>query len=211
MEIEITKNKEEFITLLQSTQREGVGEIIKDLDDMDFFKAPASAANHLCVEGGLVEHSLNTCKAALMIWKGMIDLKQIKEDEVKKESVIIASLLHDICKADIYQKSPRKHKNSVGDWVTGMGYKCSYNSFPMGHGEKSLVLALCSGLEMTDSEMLAIRWHMGPWAINMNSLSEQKNYEAAREMYPLVSIIHAADELAASLMERKTNFLYADD
>ena len=72
----------------------------------------------------------------------------------------------------------------------------------MGHGEKSLVMLLCSGLELYDDEMLAIRWHMGAWGINMNSYEEQRNYDAARTLYPLVSIIQTAVGLAASIMER---------
>lgn len=36
----------------------------------------------------------------------------------------------------------------------------------------------------------------------MNSYEEQRNYDAARTLYPLVSIIQTADGLAASIMER---------
>ena len=81
------------------------------------------------------------------------------------------------------------------------GYNVTMKNFPMGHGEKSLVLLLCSGLELTDAEMLAIRWHMGPWGVNMNSFEEQRNYDAAHTLYPLVMIVHTADCLAASIME----------
>ena len=73
----------------------------------------------------------------------------------------------------------------------------------MGHGEKSVVLLLCSGLEMTDAEMLAIRWHMGPWGVNMNSYEDERNYDTAHSLYPLVMIVHTADCLAASIMERE--------
>ena len=78
----------------------------------------------------------------------------------------------------------------------------TFKNFPMGHGEKSLVLVLCSGLEMNDDEMLAIRWHMGAWGVNMNSYEEQRNYDASRTLYPLVTIIQTADGLAAAIMER---------
>lgn len=36
----------------------------------------------------------------------------------------------------------------------------------------------------------------------MNSLEDTRSYDTARKLYPLVSIIHTADSLAASLMER---------
>ena len=164
------KNKEEFIELLRSTGREGVDDVIEGLEEMGFFTAPASSNHHLNTEGGLLQHSLNTCHAALMIWEGMKTLEPGLEREVRRDSVIIASLLHDVCKSDIYRRSVKRRKNALGIWEDSEGYKVSYKNFPMGHGEKSVILLLCNGLEMTDDEMLAIRWHMGAWGINMNSL-----------------------------------------
>lgn len=59
--------KEEFLTLLRSTNREAIEDVIEYISGIGFFKAPASAAHHLAVEGGLVEHSVNTCNAALKV------------------------------------------------------------------------------------------------------------------------------------------------
>lgn len=135
----------------------------------------------------------------------MESMKQIEptlEREVQRESVIIASLLHDVCKQDIYKPALKRKKNNLGVWEDVPGYSVTYKDFPMGHGEKSLVLLLCSGLELTDAEMLAIRWHMGAWGINMNSYEDVRNFDAAHILYPLVSIVHAADSLAAGIMER---------
>lgn len=201
-QLNIQKNKEEFVSLLKSAERPGMDDVIKDLEELGFFEAPASAGHHLNVAGGLVEHSLNTCKAALAVYEGMRNIEPYLEREVKRESIIIASLLHDVCKSDIYKRSVKRRKTSFGTWEDAEGYKLTYKNFPMGHGEKSLVMLLCSGLELYDDEMLAIRWHMGAWGINMNSYEEQRNYDAARTLYPLVSIIQTADGLAASIMER---------
>lgn len=201
-ELNIQKNKEEFVSLLKSTERPGMDDVIKDLEELGFFEAPASAGHHLNVAGGLVEHSLNTCKAAFAVYEGMQKIEPYLEREVKRESIVIASLLHDVCKSDIYKRSVKRRKTNLGIWEDSEGYKLTYKNFPMGHGEKSLVMLLCSGLELYDDEMLAIRWHMGAWGINMNSYEEQRNYDAARTLYPLVSIIQTADGLAASIMER---------
>ena len=201
-ELNIQKNKEEFLSLRASTERRGMDDGIKDLEERGFFEAPASAGHHLNVAGGLVEHSLNTCKAALAVYEGMQKIEPYLEREIKRESIIIASLLHDVCKSDIYKRSVKRRKTNLGTWEDSEGYKLTYKNFPMGHGEKSLVMLLCSGLELYDDEMLAIRWHMGAWGINMNSYEEQRNYDAARTLYPLVSIIQTADGLAASIMER---------
>ena len=64
--LEIENNKAEFINLLKSTGREGVDELIDMLDDgkMRFFTAPASVNHHLNYDGGLLQHSLNTCQRA---------------------------------------------------------------------------------------------------------------------------------------------------
>lgn len=200
--MDLLKCKEEFIELLHSTERDGVDDVIEGLEGMGFFIAPASANHHLNIEGGLLLHSLNTCKAALMVWEGMKALEPGLVKEVGRDSVIIASLLHDVCKSDIYVRSVKKRKNALGMWEDCKGYKVTYKNFPMGHGEKSVILLLCNGLEMTDDEMLAIRWHMGAWGINMNSCEDQRCYDTSRKLYPLVAIIQAADSLAASIMER---------
>lgn len=202
MSCNINENKEEFVKLLKSTGREGVDDVIEGLERLGFFSAPASAGHHLNVEGGLVQHSLNTCKAAFAIWEGMKALEPSLDTEVKKESIIISALLHDVCKADIYKRSVKKRKNKLGQWEDCEGYKVSYKDFPMGHGEKSLVVILLSGLELYDDEMLAIRWHMGAWGLNQNSFEDVRNYDTAQKEYPLVAIIHAADVMAANVMER---------
>lgn len=202
MSCNINENKEEFVKLLKSTGREGVDDVIEELERLGFFSAPASAGHHLNVEGGLVQHSLNTCKAAFAIWEGMKALEPALDTEVKKESIIISALLHDVCKADIYKRSVKKRKNKLGQWEDCEGYKVSYKDFPMGHGEKSLVVILLSGLELYDDEMLAIRWHMGAWGLNQNSFEDVRNYDTAQKEYPLVAIIHAADVMAANVMER---------
>lgn len=202
MKVDIKANKEEFLELLRSTKRDGIEDVITDLEELGFFTAPASAGHHLNVEGGLVLHSINTCKAALAIWEGMKPLEPSLATEVKRDSIIIASLLHDVCKSDIYKRFVKKRKNALGQWEDCEGYKVSYKDFPMGHGEKSVILLLCSGLDLSDDEMLAIRWHMGAWGINMNSYEDERCYDTARALYPLVSIIQTADGLAAAILER---------
>ena len=203
MDIDLTPYKNEFIELLRSCKRDGIDDVSNDLEEWGFFEAPASAGHHLNVKGGLVMHSLNTCKAALKVWEGMKELEPTLEKETPRESVILASLLHDVCKTDIYKPTMKRKKNAMGVWEDVPGYNVSYKYFPMGHGEKSVILLLCSGLEMTDAEMLAIRWHMGAWGLNMNSYEDERSFDTAHNLYPLVIIIHEADRLASSIMERE--------
>lgn len=202
MEQIIQKNKEEFVNLLLSTKRPGIENVIKDIEELGFFEAPASTRHHLNLEGGLVQHSLNTYYAAISVFEGLLKIDPLLEREIDRERIIIASLLHDVCKSDIYIRTVRKYKSNIGTWEDAVGYKTSYKNFPMGHGEKSVVMLLCSGLELYEDEMLAIRWHMGPWGLNMNSDEDKRNYDIARKLHPLVTIIQTADNLAAALIER---------
>ena len=50
--------KEEFIRLLQSTNREGMDKLLEFLEKSDFYTAPASTRYHGNYEGGLLEHSM---------------------------------------------------------------------------------------------------------------------------------------------------------
>jgi hypothetical protein len=202
MKIDKDAAKAEFIEMLKSTEREGVDYVIEEIERLGFFEAPASANHHLNVEGGLTQHSLNVAKASLAIWESMKPLEPTLEKDVTRDSIIIASLLHDVCKADIYRRSVKKRKNALGQWEDSEGYKLTYKNFPMGHGEKSVIVVLLSGLELSDAEMLAIRWHMGAWGINQNSAEDCKSYDVARKLYPLVSIVQTGDSLAAAILER---------
>ena len=195
--------KKEFCELLRSTRREGVDYVIEDLENLGFFDAPASTKFHLNYDGGLCEHSLNVCKVGLMLREEMIKMAPESESYLPKDSVIIATLLHDVCKADIYKKVMKKQKNQYGVWEEVPGFEVDYSNFPMGHGEKSVIRLLLSGLELTDDEMLAIRWHMTAWDLPFQSPEQKGNLNTARDICPLCSLVQSADTLASNIIERK--------
>ena len=74
MNIDKKANQAEFEALLRSVNRDGMDYVIEDLEKDGFFDAPASAGHHLNVPGGLCEHSLNVCRAALKVWEAMCQL-----------------------------------------------------------------------------------------------------------------------------------------
>ena len=195
--------KKEFIELLKTTNRQGIDDLVEELEDLGFFKAPASTKFHLNEDGGLVQHSLNVCKAALSMRKSMIELDDSLLEALPKDSVIIASLLHDTCKADIYKPTMKKEKNRFGIWCDVPGYDVDYSNFPLGHGEKSVIVLLRSGFELTDDEIMAIRWHMNAWDLPFQSYDIKSNFNKAKEICPLLSLVQAADCLASNLLERK--------
>ena len=202
MKIEIEANKREFIELLKSTGREGVDDLIEYLDDGKnrFFNAPASTRFHLNEEGGLLQHSLNVCHAALELREVTIKMRPDLEPELPRDSVIIASLLHDICKSDIYVPVIKKVKVN-GIWTEEPGWDVDYSNLPLGHGEKSAMMALWGGLDITKEELLAIRWHMAAWDLPFQSPEEKNSLNTARDRYPLCSLINLADGIAANLVE----------
>ena len=200
-----TQIKEEIIRLLKSTKREYIEDVIDGLEELGFFEAPASTKFHLNEAGGLAEHSLNVCKVALMLRKQMIEMKPEIEHHLPEDSVIIASLLHDVCKADIYKKAVKKRKNLYGVWEDYDGYEVDYSSFPLGHGEKSVIVVLRMGFDLTDEEIMAMRWHMSAWDLSFQSPDIKGNYNTAKEICPLCSLVQSADNLAANMLEFNEN------
>ena len=57
-------------------------------------------------------------------------------------------------------------------------------------------------LPLTDDEILAIRWHMGPWQLPLHYAEQQEDYKSATRSHPLVSLIHTADTLATEVLEQ---------
>ena len=207
MDYSIEANKKEFVELLKSTGREGVDDLIEYLDEgrNHFFTAPASVNHHLNNDGGLLQHSLNVCHAALKLRELTLAMRPDLESQLTRDSVIIASLLHDICKADIYRPTRRKRKDATGLWVEVDSYDVDYSNFPMGHGEKSAIMALWAGLDITQEELLAIRWHMTAWDLPMQSVEAGKSLNTARDLHPLCSLVQLADGIAANLVEFGTD------
>jgi hypothetical protein len=205
MDIDIENNKKEFNELLKSVNREGTDYLIEDLENLGFYTAPASTRFHLDSDGGLVVHSLNACHAGLRLRKLAIEMKPELEPMLKEDSVKVATLLHDVCKADIYKKVVKRRKDKFGNFTDVKGFDVDFSKFPMGHGEKSAIVVLRSGFEITDEELLAIRWHMTAWDLAFQSPEEKSNINAARDNYPLCALVQLADGMAANLLEFGTN------
>lgn len=194
-------NKERFIEILRKTGRKGIENVISNLEQLGFFEAPASTVFHLNVKGGLLQHSLNVYDEAVAITEKQYELSETAREKLPMDSVAIAALLHDTCKAEIYKEALKWKKADDGKWETYKSYDVDYTNLPLGHGEKSVIRLLQWGLEMTDEEMLAIRWHMGPFDLPFQSSEAKSNMNAAKSKTPLCSVIGAADGLATYVLE----------
>ncbi|MDE6557001.1 MAG: HD family phosphohydrolase [Duncaniella sp.] len=197
-----TENQERFCALLRKTGRENIEYVIEDLTTLGFFKAPASSRNHFNYPGGLVAHSLSVYDSAMMLREGILKMRPDLADQLREDSIIITSLLHDTCKANIYRIVSRKRKNEVGIWEEVEEYELDYSGLPIGHGEKSVVMLLRMGLDLEDDEILAIRWHMGAWGVDTDNFEQERSYREAVRQSALVPLIHSADTIAAQIIEK---------
>jgi len=146
--------KEEFLNILKTVKREGIEELIKFLENTDFFTAPASTRFHGDYAGGLVEHSMKVYEILVEKVKNASIKLDVSEDTLK-----IVALLHDICKANFYKVDYRNAKNALGVWEK-VPYYTVDDTIPYGHGEKS-VMMITEYMKLTSEEKYAIRWHMG--------------------------------------------------
>ena len=186
--------KEEFITLLKSVNREGIDKLINFIEKTDFYKAPASTKFHGNYEGGLLEHSLNVYN----LLKEKLSNKPYSDIiKVSDETIIVVSLLHDLCKTNYYIVDYRNKKNADGVWVKEPYYTVN-DTIPYGHGEKS-VMMISKFIELSMEEMYAIRWHMG--------FTEPKELYGTLsnvyEKFPLALALHEADLEATYLVESR--------
>lgn len=195
--------KEYFIQALRSTRRKGIDSVIANLEELGFFNAPASTVFHLNTPGGLLLHSVNVYTEAMAIREKQIELRPDMEQKLPVASVTIAALLHDVCKAEIYKEGQKWRKDANGQWESYSAYEVDYSALPVGHGEKSVIRLLQWGLEMTDDEIMAIRWHMDAWDLAFNSAEAKNNISAAKGKCPLLSVIKAADGLASFILETR--------
>ena len=173
---------EEFRTLLNSINREGMDNLINFIEKTDFYTTPASTRFHGSYEGGLLEHSMKVYEILKhKVANTVIDIN-VSEDTLK-----IVALLHDICKVNFYKVDYRNAKNEQGVWEK-VPYYTVDDLIPYGHGEKS-VMMLTEYIKLTSEEKYAIRWHMG-----FTEPKEQYNtLSIAFKKYPLALLLHEAD------------------
>lgn len=196
-------SKSKFTEILSATGRTGIDKVISKLEENGFFEAPASTKFHLSCKGGLLEHSLNVYEAAMFLREQVIARKPELEAELPADSVAICALLHDTCKSDIYKEGIQSRKNADGYWEKYVGYQVDYTAgLPLGHGEKSVIMLLSWGLDLTEAEIMAIRWHMSAWDMPMQSPEHKESFNAAKSKSALVSLIQSADGIATGLLER---------
>ena len=197
-EAEILKNKNEYIKKLKNTKRENIDKLIDYINTTDFFTSPASTKYHSNFEGGLCLHSL-------MVSDLLHEKKSRFQCDIPNDSIEIISLLHDLCKANVYHKT---HKNVIiGEEVKyGKTYKKwgqveqwgFDDKLPFGHGEKSVILAQ-KFIELSDLEIACILYHMGK---PEGGFQQHSAHNKAIDLFPFLILTHTADYEASIFLEK---------
>ncbi len=144
--------KDTIIKLLLSTERGCMEQLIEHLELKGFFTGPASGRMHGSYVGGLAQHSLDvynhlqafTMKVDLTLQKnwGAMPMK------IEPATVIIAPLLHDVCKIGAYVRT----KKDDG-WTNN-------RDKDKGHAVLSIA-RIKKFIALTKLEEMMIRYHMG--------------------------------------------------
>ena len=192
--------KQQFLAIVRhDIRRQGIDELVKYLEQSDFFEAPASTKYHGCYEGGLVQHCVDVYNAL------HDELAFIFGDNYlavySEETIAVVSLFHDLCKIGRYKAGTRNVKDPVTkQWHEEPTYFYNEESLEMGHGSASLYTVL-KFIKLTDEEAQAILWHMGAYDIsnymNLNGLG------SAFEKNTLAFALHRADMLATYITDNQ--------
>ena len=97
--------KDKIKELLNKVNRTGMKELMEFLEKSDYYEAPASTKYHGAYKSGLAEHSYKVYE----ILKEKIESHKL---EVSEDTLIISTLLHDICKVNFYKVDYRNVKNA---------------------------------------------------------------------------------------------------
>ncbi len=194
-------SRDKFIELFKSKiNREGADRLLEFIcsPSSDFFTAPASARYHSAYAGGLCEHSINVYECLFAYLERPV-AKEKYGLNYTDETIAIVSLLHDLCKMNVYKPGFRNVKNEMGKWEQVPTFEFD-DKLPYGHGEKSVYM-ITPFMKLTREEAFAIRYHMG--FSGAGNQQEINNVGKAFEMFPLAFALSTADSEATYFIEGK--------
>lgn len=168
--------------------------LIQFMIDYDFFNAPCSSQYHLCVNGGLAEHSFNVFEAMQKLaiaFKG----EEYAFDIDFKNAVIITSVLHDLGKMGQFGK-PLYVPNILagGKKSDKKPFEINKNLLDMPHESRSVQIAE-QFIRLTEEESFAILFH--------NALYGDLKYSYNGKETALSMLLHFSDLWCSRIIEEK--------
>lgn len=166
----LIENKDRFIKTLFSVNRTGFRkqELMNYLEENKFFEIHSIMDEDMNFEGGLLIHSLS-------VLDQMRKINHTFGMNLQEDSIILTSLLHDVCCIDVN------------------------NIFPVGHGEKS-VFILQRFINLTNEEIMAINVHLGH--ADHRSV-DYNNFSCAFDISPLSLCLYMADMISSCYCEKR--------
>lgn len=229
-EVTKEETKERILNVLTPMGRFGMPILCSWLEqESDFFEAPSSTAFHNAFPGGLAAHSWNVyslLKQKVEMFQlppnddtiaivGLLhDLCKVGMYEIDADPPTDAQIkfLKDLAKKDYFKIPPNNmtkgyvsklinfYKNGGDRPEFTESYKVN-DKFPIGHGEKSVIIAQ-RFITLTNEEAMAIRWHMVAFdaGIHFNFPSGYAFREAVNKC-ALVTLLSTADQEASNILE----------
>ncbi len=195
------QNKQEFLSLVNQIQRDGISDLINFLEKSDFFTAPASTKMYRAEEGGLCAH-------ALARYKVMKNLIAANDWFVENNSFLITSLLADLNKINYFEPTcinkkvyseGGKKMDELGhfDWVSEWGWKVKdpEQRFIFGTSGQNSERIITNYIPLKDEESAAII------TLGVSFENPTFNYANIYKKYGLACVLAAADSLATFCTE----------
>lgn len=182
--------EERYKELLLSTEIVNMSELLNMMTVNGFFKSPCSTKHHLCVEGGLLEHSLN-------VYEMLVKLNEAIGAKLDRNDMIICALLHDLGKMGDYGK-PNYVENVLKTGTSkAQPYKTNPDLIQEEHEIRSVIIA-SRYIDITEEQASAILHHNGLFG-KLDSSYGNHNYDSS----PLCFLLHTADMYVSRFIETK--------
>lgn len=168
------ERQERIIELLKETKRKGIKGLIEYMVREGYFEGPASTKFHGAEPGGLAKHSWNVYNLLLDIHltKPCLDVSIApgqKPLPIKTENIVIAALLHDLCKVGAYL--PNYQRKTPYKWNKAQ---------PKGHATLS-IKRIEQFIKLEPLEKMMIRFHMNIYGLEEFYKKDSWEYKANAE------------------------------
>ncbi|HEC66446.1 MAG TPA: hypothetical protein ENI23_14260 [bacterium] len=123
--------------------------------------------------------------------KVLLQQSQIRGPDSMADTIRSGNISKPACSDAIEFLKENPTATELPTFVEGYGYS---DDKPFGHGEKSVIVALQMGFELTEDQILAIRWHMCSWDIaNIISGIQKVDFEKALNQSLMLKCIVCGD------------------
>lgn len=170
----LSKNKSFTLNLLSQVKRPGMQNLIHYLLNSNYFYSPASTKYHNNFYGGLNLHGIN-------VYKLFVPRNRALSNPIPRESEVLVSLCHDLCKVGYYYHNGAKWKGKRDHQMNSA------------HGVLSVQI-LKQFIELTPEEEAIIKFHMGLFSVY--GYGKEYSAEELHKMiskYPSVQVFASCD------------------